>query len=69
MSNNLHFSTENLLTMLEQLKHLIQDGTIPIDTQQQIWDSLMWDKSDVDKDLMKYIITGWWVHYNIKGPM
>ena len=55
--------------MLEQLKHLIQDGTIPIDTQQQIWDSLMWDKSDVDKDLMKYIITGWWVHYNMQGPM
>ena len=66
MSTDLQFSKENLLIMLDQLKQLIKDDTLTKDAQEEIWNSLIWNKHNPEnKELMKYMVTGWWVHYNL----
>lgn len=66
MSSDLQFSKENLLLMLDQLKQLIKDDILTVEGQEDIWNSLLWDKYDHgNKELMKYMITGWWIHYNL----
>jgi hypothetical protein len=67
MSNQTEFSTENLLTLVDQIKEAITEERISEDAQERIWNALTWDKNDPEnKEMMKYLFTGWWIHYNLK---
>ena len=64
--DNVSFSTEKLLLMLEIITLYIQDGHISKEEQQQLWELLNWNKHDPEnKELVKYLFTGWWIHQNI----
>ena len=60
------FSTEELLKLLTEITEAIKEKQLDVDTQERIWNSLLWDKNDPDnKELIKYLFTGWWIHQNI----
>jgi hypothetical protein len=60
------FSTENLLNLLTQIKTAVAAGELSQETQEHMWNSLVWDKNDPDnKEMVKYLFTGWWIHQNM----
>jgi len=66
MSSETEFSTTRLLTLLGQIKESIDKEELPVDVQEDIWNSIFWNKNDPqNKELTKYLITGWWVHQNL----
>jgi hypothetical protein len=61
-----NFSTEKLIMMLEDIKQYIQNGYLSKIEQENLWDTLNWNKYDPEnKELTKYLFTGWLIHQNI----
>ena len=65
-SDNVQFSTESLLQLLDTIKNDINNKQLTVDDQEKLWDSLTWNKNDPDnKELIKYLFTGWWIHQQV----
>ncbi len=66
MSDESEFSTENLLTLIDQIKETITTGELSEDSQEHVWNALVWDKNDPhNKEMIKYLFTGWWIHQRL----
>ena len=60
----MQFTSENLVSLLDKIKELIQEEKMLIDDQEQLWNMITWDKNDpANEDAIKYLFTGWWMHY------
>lgn len=63
------FSTINLINLLEQIKEAIIKDELSVDDQEQLWDSINWGHNDPNnKDIVKYLFTGWWLHNYAVDP-
>ena len=60
------FSTQKLITLLDQIRGAIVRKELSEDYQEQIWNSITWNKHEPEnKDMLKYLFTGWYV---LGGP-
>ena len=59
---SISFSTNNLITLLDQIKLGIEDGLLDKTTQENLWTALTWDKkTENNKKMSQYLFTGWWL--------
>lgn len=64
------FSPENLINLLDNIKTDIILGTLSESSQERLWNNLNWNKKDViNKELIKYLFTGYLIHTSIKNPI
>ena len=61
--SKVQFSPDNLVILLDQIKESVIKDEIPLDTQEEIWDTLLWDKNEThNKEMLSYLFTGWWIN-------
>lgn len=61
--SKVQFSPDNLVILLDQIKESVIKDEIPLDTQEEIWDTLLWDKNETyNKEMLSYLFTGWCIN-------
>ena len=66
------FTTENLMTLLENIKNDIANQKMSIDDQKDVWNFLRseWDQEDpVNQEMLKNLFTGWYINEMLKGQV
>ena len=59
-------SENKLVILLDKLKKDILEDKISQEDQENIWNYFNWNKDDPEnKDLVKYLFTGWWIYSNL----
>lgn len=68
MNNN--FTTDKLLLLLDDIKKEIILENLSESTQERLWNTLNWNKKEpVNKEMIKYLFTGWWIYSAINNPI